>query len=115
MRRAAKRLKVKTRGRYDLNADRKKQTQKLLLDARPEQDEPYACDQQHDRNRWRDLRRLLFLHGCLDGAEFRNFFLLVVVEARVHQPNHTKNDKNDAEDDGKPLHGSNVSQEPIPG
>ena len=56
---------------------------KLLLHARPENNESYAGYQESYRDRCRDLRGFLFIHGCFDGTEFGHFFLLVIVEIGV--------------------------------
>src|SRR5882762_1424179 len=78
--------------------------QKLLLHARPENNKPYAGYQESYRDRCRDLRGFLLVHGCFDGAEFCHFFLLVIVEIRVDESNYSKNQEDDSENDDKALH-----------
>jgi hypothetical protein len=51
-----------------------------------------------------DLRRLLFIHGCFDWADFRDFFLLVIVERGMNEADHTEDQKENSEDDDEALH-----------
>ncbi len=74
---------------------------RLFLYARPDKHQSYARNQQHNRNRRRDLRGLLLVHGGLDGAKLRDFFLVVIAEAGVDQPSHTENKKSHSENDDK--------------
>src|SRR5260370_304413 len=89
-----------------LGTKRERRWQKLLLHARPEHNKPYAGYQESDRDRCRDLHGFFFVHGCFDGAEFRYFFLLVIVEIGVNESNHTKNQQDNSENDDETLHGS---------
>src|SRR5256885_2050492 len=77
---------------------------KLRLHARPQHNKPYAGYQQSYRDGSRDLRGFLFVHGSFEGAEFRHFFLLVIVEIRVDESNHTENQEDDSENDDQAPH-----------
>src|SRR5258708_26506688 len=84
-------------------------TKKLLLHARSKYHKPYAGYQQRYRDRRRDLQRFVFVYGWFDGTDFGHFFLLVVVENRVDESNHTEDQEDDSDDDDHAFH----SSEPI--
>src|SRR5207302_6506145 len=91
-------------------ANRARRWPKLLLTAQPQHHQRYAAYQESYRDRCRDLRSFLFVHGCFDGTDLGYFFLLVIVEIRMDESNHAQNKENDSENDDKALHSQNLSQ-----
>ncbi len=51
-----------------------------------------------------DLGSFLFVQGCFVRTEFRYFLLLVIGESGVNESNHTKDKKNDSENDYEEPH-----------
>lgn len=88
----------------------KKPVQKLLFHSGAEDNEPESCNKQQNGNSGWDLDGFLFIDGGFDGADLRNFFLLVISENRVHQSNYTQDQKDDAKDNGEAFHARNLSQ-----
>src|SRR5437667_12397754 len=80
--------------------------QKLLFHARPQHHEHNADSEKRKRYLSRDLRGFLLINGCFHGAEFHDFFLFVIVENRVDESNHAKNQKYDSENHHNTLHRS---------
>jgi len=78
--------------------------QKLVLESRPEHYKPYADNQQSYGDCRRDLCGFLFVHGCFDGTEFRDFLLLMVVETGVHESDDTQDKEDDSNNDHEALH-----------
>src|SRR5260370_42691651 len=81
-------------------------TKKLLLHARSKYHKSYSGHQKRYRDRGRNLQGFLFVYGCFDGTDLGHFFLLVVVENRMDEPNHTQDQEDDSENDDHTLHGS---------
>ncbi len=90
--------------KYHSGSNRKRRRQKLLLHSRPEHNKPYADNQECYGNcRW-DLRGFLFVHGCFDRTEFRDFLSLMVVETGVDESNDTQDNEDDSDNDHEALH-----------
>ncbi len=85
-------------------ANREWRRQKLVLESRPEHYKPYADNQECYGNcRW-DLRGFLFVHGCFDRTEFRDFLSLMVVETGVDESDDTQDKEDDSDNDHEALH-----------
>jgi hypothetical protein len=62
--------------------------------------------------RWCALRSSLrFVDGCRDRANFRDFFVLVIVEARVNEGNKSKNRENQPYCHNEAFHGADTNIE----
>src|SRR5947207_13012918 len=80
--------------------------QKLLFHARPQHHEHYADSENSNRNRSRNLHGFLFVHRSFDRTDLRDFFLFVIIETRVDESNHAKNQKYGSKNNHKALHSS---------
>lgn len=53
---------------------------------------------------------LLLVNGGLELADLGHFFLLVVIEAGVHERGYPKKEEEDTQDGNEPFHGNTLPQ-----